>query len=501
MRRDRISGKVMLCAVLTSAVMAVCASCPVFSDELSTDEIIVAEVPEESELLVLPDEEIVGQEIGEAILAEDAEEIPDNNEDILIGDILIIDEQIHEEAENLYDSGTSGSCGESVTYSISPEGVVTISGSGPMKDYKNDTVNICSPFLNSSDIKSAVIEKGVTTIGNGTFEGCDNLESVTISDTVTSIGNDAFAHCDLKEVTLPDSVISIGEYSFYGNRHMTSFIIPDSLTSIGYEAFFDCTSLTSITIPYTVTTIGYSSLGYYVGMVNGQYATKKVDGFTIYGHEGSAAEAYVNSNNWINFVSSSHSFSEWTVAKEATCKEEGISAQTCSICGLARTKDIPVSDHKIVADSAVEPSCLGEGKTEGSHCSICGTVFKSQETLPAKGHSFSDWKTTKEATALSEGVQSRRCSVCGKTENASLPKLSAAVTLNKKKLSLKAGKKAKLKIKTKTFGDEIKQWKSNKTAVATVTKKGVVKAKKKGKCTIILTMKSGAKVKCTVTVK
>lgn len=52
----------------------------------------------------------------------------------------------------------------------------------------------------------------------------------------------------------------------------------------------------------------------------------------------------------------------------------------------------------------------------------------------------------------------------------------AKVKLNKKKLVLTVGKKAKLKVK----GTKKKvKWSSSKKKIATVTKKGVVKAKKK----------------------
>lgn len=58
--------------------------------------------------------------------------------------------------------------------------------------------------------------------------------------------------------------------------------------------------------------------------------------------------------------------------------------------------------------------------------------------------------------------------------------------------------------KTKTVyptTDTVKSYKSSKTSVATVSSKGVVIAKKAGKATITVTMKSGAKATYKVTVK
>ncbi len=150
---------------------------------------------------------------------------------------------------------TSGSCGTNVTYTIDSDGVLTISGSGDMADY---TAPYRTPwFSQRSDIKTVVIEDGVTSIGNYAFDYCSSLKSITLPDSITSIGDSAFDYCSsLKSITLPDSVTSIGEDAFAGCDSLTSISIPDSVTSIGNSAFSDCSSLASITLPEGVTSIG-----------------------------------------------------------------------------------------------------------------------------------------------------------------------------------------------------------------------------------------------------
>ena len=39
-------------------------------------------------------------------------------------------------------------------------------------------------------------------------------------------------------------------------------------------------------------------------------------------------------------------------------------------------------------DEGVATTCETAGKTEGSHCSVCGTVLKAQEEIPATGHTI-----------------------------------------------------------------------------------------------------------------
>ena len=84
---------------------------------------------------------------------------------------------------------SSGSCGKNVTYTYnSTTKELVISGTGAMKDcfYYGES------FFRNSDIKSVVIKKGVTTIGDYAFYDCNDLQNVTIPVGVTSIGESAF---------------------------------------------------------------------------------------------------------------------------------------------------------------------------------------------------------------------------------------------------------------------------------------------------------------------
>ena len=79
---------------------------------------------------------------------------------------------------------------------------------------------------------------------------------------------------------------------------------------------------------------------------------------------------------------------------------------------------------------------------------------------------------------------------------------SVKLRLAKKKLTIKRGKKKRIVVKVKVPGDKVKKYKviSGKKFVK-VNAKGVVIAKKKGKATIKVIMKSGASATCKVVVK
>ena len=140
-----------------------------------------------------------------------------------------------------------------ISWSLSEDGTLTISGTGDMEDYDYYSY----PWvLQRESIKNVIIKNGITHIGNRAFYWCTNIISITIPNSVTSIGEEAFTSCAISSITIPNSLTTIGKYAFSNLTKLTSIIIPNSVTSIGYYAFGDCYSLTSITIPSSVTSIG-----------------------------------------------------------------------------------------------------------------------------------------------------------------------------------------------------------------------------------------------------
>ena len=153
-------------------------------------------------------------------------------------------------------AATSGTCGDNLTWKLD-NGTLTISGTGEMKNYSGN-LNQSAPWhSNIKSIKSVVIEKGVTNIGDYAFSWCNSLTSITIPNSVISIGRDAFDNCSsLTSITIPNSITSIGYGAFEACSGLTSVTIPNSLTSISDSVFSRCDSLTSITIPNSITSIG-----------------------------------------------------------------------------------------------------------------------------------------------------------------------------------------------------------------------------------------------------
>ena len=111
-----------------------------------------------------------------------------------------------------------------------------------------------------------------------------------------------------------------------------------------------------------------------------------------------------------------HKYGEWAVTKEPTCTAAGTQSRTCTVCKNVENKTIKAKGHTEVTDSAVAATCTTDGKTAGSHCSVCGKVIKAQTVIKATGHKYGSWTVTKAATCTEDGSQKRSCTVCGNSE-------------------------------------------------------------------------------------
>ena len=147
-------------------------------------------------------------------------------------------------------------CGENLTWSLNTSGVLTISGTGAMRNYNSSG----TPWGNN--IKSVVIKNGVTSIGDYAFSGCSNLESVTIPESVTSIGTAAFSECiSLKSISLPSKLTTIGASALRECTGIKEITIPNGVKELGWCNLMDCTSLEKVTLPASITKLGSSAIG------------------------------------------------------------------------------------------------------------------------------------------------------------------------------------------------------------------------------------------------
>lgn len=199
----------------------------------------------------------------------------------------------------------SGKCGDNVTWTLSEDGTLTISGKGKMWDYGTSTHGD-APWAYIG-VKNVVVNDGVTTIGEQAFAGLFYLESASIPKSVNNIGRQAFHGSNLKSVTIAGSntvieteafylcdyletltimsgTTKIGSYAFSGCSSLKSITLPDSVTQILDSAFQSCSKLETIRIPKNVKTIYYSTFADCTNLKNVEFnnALTKIDKLAFY---------------------------------------------------------------------------------------------------------------------------------------------------------------------------------------------------------------------------
>jgi len=192
-------------------------------------------------------------------------------------------------------------------------GLLTISGTGAMKDYTNANTNRAPWYDLRASVTSIKICDNVTHVGAYAFNACSNATEVWTSTTVTSFGNHAFYSCSQLNVakygktdvptpvlsyatdwaqidfgdeyanplyyahtlkiykaqsaaapafgTVTDlenrSITTIKPYAFYGCTSLESAALNSNVTSIDKYAFNGCSNLASVTLPDNIETLGY----------------------------------------------------------------------------------------------------------------------------------------------------------------------------------------------------------------------------------------------------
>ena len=366
----------------------------------------------------------------------------------------------------------TGSCGDNVTYSLDTEtGVLTISGTGKMKDYSGED----SPFYQNSNIKSVIIENGVTSIGNLAFSSCNSLIEVSLPSSIISLGVSAFSGCEnLMSISIPANVADIQSIAFAGCKKLTSievdsnnenyssingvlfdknitelvcypagkndasYTVPNTVKSFAYGSFYDCENLTSVIIPSGVTSIGGASFWNCKNLksIVIPKSVTKIDLFSFNGCESLKDIYYTGTQDeWNNItigdgninltsatihynfepcIENQHNYyGEWKIIEEPTCTKVGLKQRTCSFDGYVQKEEIPAKGHTEVVINGYAATCEKSGLTDGKKCSACGEVLEAQKEIAKLGHSYT--KTVVEPTCTEQGYTIYKCETCGET--------------------------------------------------------------------------------------
>ena len=362
--RPKIKEEGCIMKKLLALLMAVAVTfqlvTPVFADTEGTEEttapteaVVETEAPTEA-----PAEETTAPTEETSAPTEETEEATEATEETVEDIALFADDG------DVIASGECGKNGDNLTWVLTVDGTLTISGSGEMENYSGEYQNgeyyrTTTPWSGYREqVTAVVVESGVTSIGQCAFGGCRNLTGVTIPEGVTSIGDHTFYECSsLTSVTIPEGVTSIGNFAFYGCSSLTSVTIPEGVTSIGSGAFFSCSSLTSMTIPESVTSIGDAAFADCRSLTS----VTIPDGVTSIGNSTFAGCSR------LKHVYYGGSDLQWKEIEIGSSNDDLTNATIHYASGHI---------HDMVKTEAVEPTYWNVGNNAYYTCSRCGKVFK-----------------------------------------------------------------------------------------------------------------------------
>lgn len=141
---------------------------------------------------------------------------------------------------------------------------------------------------------------------------------------------------------------------------------------------------------------------------------------------------YCSCGDWyqVEQKATGHDWGDWTFKPRAT--GEGTTAtlvRKCKNTGCKETETKTVEycgdgKHDFGKEQKKDPTCVKAGYYYKA-CKDCGYIEKG-ETIPATGkHTYGDWKVVTPATATSEGLKRRTCTVCKTAyEEKTIPKKS-----------------------------------------------------------------------------
>ncbi len=331
-------------------------------------------------------------------------------------------------------SRAEGVCGEKLTWRLSDNGVLTISGSGKMEDYVNR-----GPWAAYRDeITSVVVAAGVESVGKRALADCAQLKAVELPDSLTAIGSEAFFSCAaLTSLTVPKNVTSIGSEAFYGcealrgvwvdagnavyctdnfgvvyNKEKTALVyvpimaelgdyvipdgvtsvkpyafecrlgltgvrIPEGVTSIDEHAFYGCTALKSAVIPSSVTSVGESAFNGCTALVSVCFLGDAPElGYMAFQTYDADKNEDVNIRGLtLYYIAGKKGWTTPTIGEEEypTATWDGVK--------------VPLPSHEHDYQAVVtKPTCTEGGYTTYT-CRICGDQYVA-DPVPPKGHNM-----------------------------------------------------------------------------------------------------------------
>lgn len=372
-------------------------------------------------------------------------------------------------------------------------------------------------FYNCEALREFSLPEGLQEIGESAFEGCRDMRNVTIPAGVEDIPELAFKDCsELNIVTLNEGLKTIGMGAFGNCKSMRSIKVPNGVEFIDRLAFAYCEEMTTLKIPGSVVSLGYGAFFHCVDVqeVILNPGVKQIDDYCFAEckklTKASIPETVEYIGNEVFTLGKAARVDKGEILMDAPLKQPRklkiYGRNDTAASAYAKAYGIPFVVKKVQATSL----SIAEGKSVTIYVGHTLQLTAVQE--PSNAEMAVKWKSSSSSVSVSKtGLltpkHSGKAIITARTENDKKATIEVKVVDAKsvsidegKSLTMKVGEK--LQLNATVLPEEVESklsWSSGNKKIATVSKTGLVKAKKKG--TVTITVKTANKKKAKITIK
>ena len=94
----------------------------------------------------------------------------------------------------------------------------------------------------------------------------------------------------------------------------------------------------------------------------------------------------------------------------ATCQKDGEQRRDCSVCDVYETEAITNGTHSYTAWTVIKEATCTEGGIKEQECRYCGGI--KSDVIKPTGHTMGEWVVEKSATCTVEGTETSSCENC-----------------------------------------------------------------------------------------
>ena len=275
-------------------------------------------------------------------------------------------------------------------------------------------------FFGASEIKEFIVPQTIKKLGESAFEFTWYKDNAKFEDGVLYIGPLAIAaRKSTTELKIKDGTTVIADACFYEMPNLKTAIIPEGVVNLGNFNFELVPNLTRIYLPTSLLYMDESSFRVSSPSCVVVYAGSHTDRLKIEGKS-----SYISWVPWeyeIGHDGNDHASSLDIKITGAACNGIGYEEAVCTVCNVKILTIIPIRGHSWTDWTRTKQATCSEKGQFTRTCIYCG--IQETHNTSMIPHAMGSWTQIKEPTFTEEGIMMRKCKNCSYTETSTVEPL------------------------------------------------------------------------------